>query len=186
MTWWGWVLIGIVVLMIVAGGAWALAQRRRSERLREAFGPEYNHALKRWGSRRVAERDLKRRLEQRGRFTIRPLSSESRERFEALWRNADSTFVDAPSAALGQAHGLLSDVLTELGYPGEGPDRWIDYLSVDHPHLVQTYREADRMRLESEGGRGSTEDLRVAMRGYKQVFDAVLTQRDHSGSTAPG
>jgi hypothetical protein len=35
----------------------------------------------------------------------------------------------------------------------------LKYLSVDHPQLINEYREADEIRARAEGGGGDTEEL---------------------------
>ena len=39
------IAIVIVAIIVVAVVAWLYSQRRRSEQLRERFGPEYGHAV---------------------------------------------------------------------------------------------------------------------------------------------
>ena len=45
----------IVVVAIVAIAAWYFTQQRRRAELRQQFGPEYDHAVERYGERGRAE-----------------------------------------------------------------------------------------------------------------------------------
>jgi hypothetical protein len=47
-------------------------------------------------------------------------------------------------------------------------------VSVDHPQVVENYREGHRLAQSSANGSGSTEDLRQAMRRYRALFDELV------------
>ena len=58
------VLVLVVALVIAVGVAiWLYVRQRRTESLRERFGPEYDRALQRSGDRHSAEATLKERQE---------------------------------------------------------------------------------------------------------------------------
>ena len=89
MSVWGWILIAaIVVILAVAVVAVRLAiTRRRSERLREKFGPEYERTLSDAGDQRAAEADLAAREQKRKQPSA--LSLESGEKYAALANSAN-------------------------------------------------------------------------------------------------
>src|SRR3954462_11892654 len=95
-------IVAIVILVaLVAGiGFWFYTQRRRSEQLRERFGPEYDHAVQEMGDRSAAEHALQERQAQVEKLDIRALSPQESERFGDAWREARARFVDDPVAAI--------------------------------------------------------------------------------------
>ena len=73
----------------------------------------------------------------------------------ARWGNVQAGFVDDPRDCVEKADGLVSDVVE---------------------HLTAGFGDA-RSRLEQQWGRGeeaSTEDLRIALRRYRDFFDRLL------------
>jgi hypothetical protein len=45
---------------------------------------------------------------------------------------------------------------------------------VDHPQVVENYRDGHRLAEASAGGTGSTESLRQAMRHYRALFEELV------------
>jgi hypothetical protein len=77
-------LIIVVVIAVVVVGAIALILRnRRSERLRNRFGPEYGRAIQETGSKGHAEAKLEKLEKRVERFNISPLSPADRVGFIA-------------------------------------------------------------------------------------------------------
>jgi hypothetical protein len=107
---WAWILIaiGAVVLIgaVIAGGA----LRRRTTRLRERFGPEYER-LQTTQGRRDAEKELTERERRREELDIRPFSASARERYIASWQLVQARFVDAPMPAVREADDLIAQVM---------------------------------------------------------------------------
>ena len=72
----------IVVLMIaviaIAAIAFGISRKRRSQKLRERFGPEYDRVVRREGDVRKGEGVLEFREKRREKFEIRPLSPADR------------------------------------------------------------------------------------------------------------
>jgi hypothetical protein len=168
-----WIVL-IVVAVVVAAGAWMYLQRRRTEGLREQFGPEYDHAVTESGGRGRAESELQARAERVEQLNIQPLSGEDRARFSESWRSVQAQFVDDPAGAVGQADRLVADVMQTRGYPvGDFEQRASD-ISVDHPHVVENYRAAHAIALRNERGEASTEDLRQSMVHYRSLFEDLL------------
>jgi hypothetical protein len=169
---WGWVLIGLGILALLALAVRRGLAARRTRHLRGRFGPEYDRTLERADGRRQAEAQLAEREARRERFDIRPLSPEARERYRARWHDVQARFVDAPAAAVASADALIQTVMAERGYPVEDFERRADDLSVDHPDVVEHYRHGHR--LARRGGDDGTEDLRRAMQHYRALFDELV------------
>jgi len=171
---WMIVLIVAVVLLTFGAVAWAAIAKRRSDRLRRQFGPEYGHTVETLGSRRRAEADLKSREKRVERLEIHLLSGVDHDRFAEKWRSTQALFVDDPASSVADAEGLVQDVMRARGYPVGDFDQRAADISVDHPGVVENYREARRLAHASERGQASTEDLRQAMVHYRALFEDLL------------
>jgi len=123
----------------------------------------------------TAERELEHREKRVEKFQIRPLSNEERERFTEEWRMTQEKFVDDPRGAVAEADGLVHRAMKTRGYPiaGEFDDRAAD-LSVDHPRVVEHYRAGHEIAARDATNAASTEDLRLAMRHYRELFEDLL------------
>jgi hypothetical protein len=78
-----------------------------------------------------------------------------RDELRTRWDGVQAGFVDDPRDCVQQADGLVSDVVRQL---------------------ISGFTEA-RSRLEQQWSRGeeaSTEDLRVALKRYREFFDRLL------------
>ena len=83
-------------------------------------------------------------------------------------------FVDNPSGAVGSADTLIQSVMADRGYPVDDFDNRAADVSVDHPDVVENYRDGHRLADQSANGNGSTEELRQAMRHYRALFDELV------------
>jgi hypothetical protein len=173
-------LIAIVALVAVAAlvAGWLYAERRRRERLRTRFGPEYERTLRDAGDPRRAESILERRETRVGKYQIRPLSPEESQRFGQAWRLLQARFVDDPSAAVREADTLVTELMTVRGYPMTEFDRRAEDLSVDHPTVIQHYRDAHGIAERDAARAASTEDLRQAVVHYRALFEDLLEVRE--------
>jgi hypothetical protein len=167
------VVIVLVLLVVVVLGV-VLARRRRSTQLQEHFGPEYERSVtEASGDRRAAEAALSERQQRRQEFDVRDLRPEERSRFRDSWNEIQRGFVDDPRQSLHSADLLVAEVMRTRGYPVDDDfDRRAGDLSVDHPRVVQHYREARRVR--DEGGEVDTEKQRTAITSYRSLVDALL------------
>ena len=91
---WGWALIIIAAVVVVAVVMWRALAARRTRSLRERFGPEYDRTTTVVGGRRAAEAELAGRQERREQLNIRPLPPESRQRYARQWETVQAQFVD--------------------------------------------------------------------------------------------
>jgi hypothetical protein len=153
---------------------WSVFARRRTGRLQDQFGPEYDRTVDSADSRRKAEAELQAREERRRELDIRPLTEAARSRYVETWRITQAQFVDDPRGAVRSADSLIQSVMADRGYPVDDFEQRAADISVDHPHVVENYREGHRLALESAGGDESTESLRQAMRHYRALFDELV------------
>lgn len=168
------ITIVIVAALVVVVLVWLFLKRRRSARLREEFGPEYEHVVIESGDAKAAEEELRARRERVGQYDLRELSDRERSAFADRWREVQSRFVDAPAAAVAEAQELCDEVMKARGYPVGDTDRQAEDVSVEDPGVVSHYRQARRIARASTKGEASTEDLRAAMKHYRELFDSQL------------
>jgi FtsZ-interacting cell division protein ZipA len=173
------IVAAVVVVALIVFAIWRGSRRRHeSERLQDRFGPEYDRMVDDEAGRRErrsAESELAEREEQREELEIRPLGPGQRERYAARWQETQARFVDAPGPALDEAEMLLQQVMQERGYPvDEGFEQQSALISVDHPQLVENYRQAHATRDRIRTGGTDTETMRTAMLRYRSLFDELL------------
>jgi hypothetical protein len=174
MAGWVWVLIGIAVVVALALVAWQGLARRRTVRLRERFGPEYERTVGDAGGKREAEAELQAREKRREQLEIRPLSSSARDRYLHDWQLVQAQFVDDPHGSVAGADRLIRSVMAERGYPVEDFEQRAADVSVDHPQVVEHYREGHRLAVAGGNGTDATEELRQAMRHYRALFEELV------------
>jgi hypothetical protein len=170
------VVIGLLVLLVIAVGAaiWLYQQKRRTEELRDRFGPEYEHAVRSEGDRSRAEADLDARAKRVEQLDIRPLSVRERDQFSESWRATQTRFVDDPVGATKEADELVAVVMQVRGYPMGDFERRAADVSVDHPGVVEHYRAAHAIAMRTESGSENTEELRIALVHYRALFEDLL------------
>jgi hypothetical protein len=170
------VTVGVVVVAVAAVAviAFFLVRKRRSQQLRERFGPEYDRVVKKEGAVSRGENVLAIREKRREQFELRPLSSSAQADFTERWRRVQSEFVDDPKGAVSRADLLVGEVMAARGYPVADFDQRASDISVDHPVVVQNYRAAHDIALRHGRGQASTEDLRQAMVHYRTLFEELL------------
>jgi len=170
-----WLVLAVVVVAVALAAVWLSSRRRRSDELRDAFGPEYDRAVQEHGERGDAERDLAARAERVEQLHIRSLSEDESAHFAEAWRGVQAHFVDDPEVAIAQADELVAEVMQSRGYPmGNFEQRAAD-VSVDHPRVVENYRAAHAIASRSATGDDTpTEDLRQAMVHYRALFDELI------------
>ncbi len=168
------ILLIVAAVIIVAALVMMATRKRRSQKLREQFGPEYDRVVNREGDPSKAERVLEFRQKHREKFKIRALSPADRSSFRYRWNEVQSRFVDDPKGAVTLAEGLVTDVMQARGYPIADFEQQAADISVDHPIVVENYRAAHDIALRHGRGQASTEDLRNAMVHYRALFQELL------------
>ena len=180
------IVLIVLAVLLVAAVAYALAKKRRSSKLRDQFGPEYDRTVESTGKRRDAERDLRERAERRESLDIRPLDPRRRELYADRWASAQQEFVDRPAEAVTDAQRLVTEVMEERGYPVGDTDQQMRDLSVDHADAMEEYRSAHQISQLNDRRQATTEQLRQAMVHYRSLFSRLLDTDDRSGRDEGG
>lgn len=170
------VLIAVVAIAVAAIVIFLVQQKRRSQNLRERFGPEYDRVVRKEGTIRRGEEVLQFRANRREKLKINPLSSTARAEFAEHWRTTQAQFVDDPKSAVVRADQLVNEVMLARGYPMGEFDQQASLISVDHPVVVNNYRAAHDIAVRQNRGQANTEDLRQAMVHYRSLFDELLEE----------
>jgi hypothetical protein len=166
------ILFAVLVLFAIA--ALFILRKRKSDQLKQRFGPEYDRVVRQHGGTRPAEAVLAEREKRVEKFSIRALPVGDRERYADEWAGVQRRFVDDPSMAVTEADKLVTKVMTARGYPmGDFQQRAAD-ISVSYPGVVQNYRSAREIVVSHSNGQSTTEGLRQAMVYFRSLFDELL------------
>ena len=182
---WGWILIaaGVVIVAGLIVAAVSVSRRKRTARLQERFGPEYERTVLEVGEQNTAEKELAARERKRDKLDIVPLTPEALAKYANRWQMVQTAFVDNPSSAVGDADRLVTEVMRERGYPVDDFDQQAADISVDHPTVVENYRAAHGIHLSQQNGDVGTEAQRQAFVHYRVLFAKLLeTQKDENTS----
>jgi hypothetical protein len=167
-------ILAIVGALVVAGALVWYVRKRRSARLRQRFGPEYERTRIEVGDARRAEAALAAREKRVQKLHIRALTREERSRYAEVWRHVQALFVDDPKGAITEADQLVNEVMSVKGYPMADFNQRTADISVDHPIVVEHYRAARAIVDLNQAGTANTEDLRRAVIHYRALFEDLL------------
>jgi hypothetical protein len=168
---WIVLIVGIVVLAL----AILFTLKARTRKLKSKFGPEYDRVVEARGSTMTAEKELEHRAKRVQNFKIHSLSPTESEQFASEWRSTQELFVDDPRAALANADRLVHKAMKARGYPtGDEFEQRAADISVDHPLVVEHYRAGHDITVQDARRPASTEDLRLAMKHYRMLFEDLL------------
>jgi hypothetical protein len=177
----GWVVVlivaAIVVVALIVSAAIRESRERRTERLRQTFGDEYDRvAVDEHGRRdRSGEEALQRRQMRRRHLDIRPLSPVEQQRYMQEWQGIQTGFVDSPDRSVSDAETLVNEVMKARGYPVDSDfENQAELISVDHADLVSNYRQAHRVYERSQHDMADTEELRNSLVYYRSLFNELL------------
>jgi hypothetical protein len=168
------IAIAVAAVVVVIVAAVLITRSRERQHLKRQFGSEYDRAVLEHGDTRRAEVVLLEREKRVKKFSLRPLSPSDRERYAEEWAAIQRRFVDDPSSAVAQAHTLVNTVMIARGYPIGDAEQQAADISVNYPSLVQNYRSANEVMERHAQSRSSTEDLRLAMVNFRDLFDELL------------
>jgi hypothetical protein len=172
--------IAAVIIIVIAVIAFIALQRKRTRTaaLRRKFGPEYDWAMKKHGTR--GEAVLLERQKRADEIKLRDLDPGERTRFLEQWKTVQANFVDSPKGALTQAEELIGGLLDARGYPAGDFDQRTGDISLTHPRVTENYRVAHACNLRlTKGETVRTEDMRTAMVHYRSLFDELV--QAHTG-----
>jgi len=176
-------VIAVAVAVVAGIAIWLLIRKRRTERLRTRFGPEYARAVQESGGRRQGEAGLQERERRVEGFAIRQLAPSDRELYLVSWRKVQAQFIDDPKSSVTQADQLLGDVMSGRGYSVSDFEQRSADISVDHPLVVENYRAAHEIAVRA-GGQANTEDLRQALIHYRKLFDELVGEPEMAHAKA--
>ncbi|WP_182454146.1 hypothetical protein [Streptacidiphilus sp. P02-A3a] len=171
----GVIIVVVVAVVVLAALAAALLRPgRRSRRLQEQFGPEYDRVVAQHnGNNRAAEQELQERVKRVEQLDIRPLDAAQREHYLADWSGLQEQFVDEPAKSLSEADQLLAGVLRDRGYPDDDP---YTALSVHHSGALAGYRNSRSAANRARQGEGTTEELRQSFVELRGAFEALVSE----------
>ena len=165
------VIVGVAVVAVLG---FFVARKRRTQNLRQRFGPEYDRVVKKEGKVGRAEGVLEIRAKRHDTFALHPLTEATRAEFAERWRIAQSHFVDDPKASVAEADQVVNQLMQTRGYPMADFEQRAADISVDHPVVVENYRSGHDIALRDSRGQATTEDLRKAMVHYRTLFEELL------------
>jgi len=166
-------VLGLVILGVIFGAVF-FSRRKRSERLQDQFGPEYDHTVQHMGDEKKAQTELQERQKHVKALDIHSLSGGEQERYLADWAAVQSKFVDEPGQAIVDADRLIMEVMQMRAYPVSDFEQRAADISVNYPALVSNYRAARSIAIKNEQHQADTEELRQAMIYYRSLFEELL------------
>jgi hypothetical protein len=178
-------IVAVVAILAIAAIV-ILSRKRRSQHLKEHFGPEYDRAVAGRGDAAKAEMELVKREKRVHTFSIKALTPEIRTRYNGQWNEVQRRFVDDPGAAVAEADALVNQVMDARGYPVADFDQRAADLSVSYPRVVENYRSARSIAQRHASGEAGTEDLRQAMVYYRSLFSELLDTPQSAATTSRG
>lgn len=176
------VIAALVIVAILVVAVWSSARRQRSdglkrtEKLREQFGAEYDRTLAEKGDARSAEEELMARQGRVSQFDIRHLAADEGQGFNDEWQVVQASFVDDPSTAVHDADALVGRVMVARGYPVSDFEQRSADMSVDHSQVLAHYRAAHDISLRDAQGQANTEDLRQAVISSHVLFSELVEE----------
>jgi hypothetical protein len=185
---WSWIVIAVAVVVVVALAVifvLSMSSRKRTERLKSHFGPEYDRAVGESGDQSAAEKELIARERKRQKLDVVALAPESQAKYAEYWRTVQAAFVDDPAGAVGDADHLVTAVMRERGYPIDDFDQRAADISVDHPNVVEHYRAAHVIHLAQEKADVGTEAQREAFVHYRALFEKLLETEHKTEKDTP-
>lgn len=171
-----YILIAVVLILAIVGAILApiFVRRKRSGRLQDKFGTEYDRTIESMGSEKKAQKELDDRQKHIDTLIIRPLSVGERERYQGDWTAVQAKFVDQPGQATVEADHLIMEVMQLRDYPVSDFDQRAADISINYPSLVSNYRAAREIAIKNQEHTADTEELRHAMIYYHSLFKELL------------
>lgn len=170
------IIIVVVLVLVVLGALLApiMARRKRSEKLHDQFGNEYDHTVEAMGGEKKAHKEFEERQSHVDSLDIQPLTVETRDRYREDWAAVQSRFVDEPGQAIEDADHLIVEVMRTRAYPVSDFEQRAADISVQYPTLVSNYRAAKEIAIKNKQNEANTEELRQALIYYRSLFEELL------------
>ncbi len=169
------IAVAVVAVLVIAGIlTWSISRRRHLARLREHFGPEYDHTVREMGDESRAVAELEDRQKRVNAMEIQPLSTVQRDRYMAQWRAIQTNFVDDPRQSIVDADHLIQEVMQERGFAVTDFEQMAADLSVHYPKVISNYRAAHEIAEKNAQGQADTEEMRQAMVYYRSLFEDLV------------
>jgi hypothetical protein len=164
----------LVVVVLVALGAFIQRRRERNPALRDRFVSDYDRVFLGFGSQHQLGGRLADRVSPDQAAKIRELSVSEREWVVSEWQAIQSNFADHPRTALIEADDLINALLETRGYlEASSEQREAGVCVVDQP-LVENFGVAHSVAVRFGQVEPTAEELRTAMMQYREIFDYLL------------
>lgn len=175
--------IGAIIVVVVAAIVILVAAATAGIRLsavRQRFGTEYARLAGELGPRRARAELAARRRHVEG-LGIHPLTAEQRSAYKRRWSAVQEGFIDDPAAAVNTAAALVAAAQHDRGYPPVVRGQELAALSVHHAGPLPGYRDA--LVTQDRIGEASTDELRLAMLGFRGLFNDLLADARPASDT---
>lgn len=169
--------VGLLILLAIVFAILRQRNRKTTEALRSRFGPEYDLALREYGSRRKAEAKLLERVNRVKLMEVRQITLAERNRYLTEWDSVQSRFIDHPRGAVTEADEMINSFLQTCGYPAGTFDQRATDISVHHARLVEPYRRANAITVRAGKNEATTEELRSAIILYRALFEEMIQSK---------
>ncbi len=170
-------IITVVAILVIFGivlGIGAFIRRRNSKKFKTQYGEEYNLAVKKMGSEKKAQTELRGREKHIEKMDIRPLTDTERVQYQKEWDTVQANFVNEPGTAIGSADHLIMEVMQLRNYPVSDFNQRAADVSIRYPELVKDYRAAREVAIKNTDQKATTEEMRQAMISYRSLFDQLV------------
>jgi len=175
-----WVAAAIVTsgLVLVTVAMITARHRNQTEQLQILFGPEYDRAVKLYGTKEKAEAALENRRAHLETLGVHELSPSEREQYLGDWETILATSRNDSISTLMRADTLLTEIMRDEGCPADDADeRQID-LAMIHPTVAEEYRAVNSVMARQNLGLATPEECRRAVLRFATIFDHILGQAD--------
>lgn len=167
-------VVSILVIFGIVLGIGAFIRRRNTRKFQGQYGEEYDLAIKKMGSEKKAQTELRGREKHFNNMDIRPLTDVERGQYQTEWTTVQSNFVNEPGKAIVSADHLIMEVMQLRNYPVSDFNQRAADVSVRYPELVKDYRIARAIAIKNTDQKATTEEMRQAMISYRSLFDRLV------------
>lgn len=167
-------VVSILVIFGIVLGIGAYNRRKNSRKFQAQYGEEYDLSIKKSGSEKNAQAELRDREKHINAMDIRPLTDVERSQYQTEWKTVQSEFVDQPGKAISSADHLIMEVMQLRNYPVSDFNQRAADVSVRYPELVKDYRAAREVAIKNTDQKATTEEMRQAMISYRSLFDQLV------------